>query len=161
MRKAASGESLQMVHFEILQYLSICNDYSNTAQALSEYLGQTKGSISQSLKFVEDAGYIVRKRCKKDGRVIRIHLAEKGKACLKRINKNFLLSSSEDDSVMHAVRNLLRSWQNENGLRGFGQCKLCRLNTVLDNGTFQCGLTGDPLSKMDTQKICKEYEFEH
>ena len=55
MRQAASVEGFQLVNLEIMQYLSLCNGYSNTAQALSEYLGQTKGSISQSLKIMESS----------------------------------------------------------------------------------------------------------
>lgn len=50
----AAEEGLQLVHVEILQYLSVCNRYSDTTQTISEYLGQTKGSIFQSLGHLEE-----------------------------------------------------------------------------------------------------------
>ena len=77
MRQAANEEGVQLVHIEALQYLSICNQYSNTAQALSEYLGQTKGSISQSIKLMEKIGHIERKPCQKDKRAIKTLFIEK------------------------------------------------------------------------------------
>lgn len=52
VRKAATAAGLQFIHAEILEYLGRCNRYSNTAQALTEYLGLTKGSVSQSLKLL-------------------------------------------------------------------------------------------------------------
>ena len=58
MRQAASEQGVQLVNLEILQYLSICNDYSNTAQAISYYLGQTNGSIYQNLKMMEQSDLI-------------------------------------------------------------------------------------------------------
>ncbi len=66
MRKFATEEGLQLVHVEILQYLSVCNRYSDTTQTISEYLGQTKGSISQSLSNLEENGYIKRTHEKLD-----------------------------------------------------------------------------------------------
>ncbi len=44
---------LQPVQFEVLQYLSICNRYSDTPMAVTEFFGQTKGTVSQTLKVLE------------------------------------------------------------------------------------------------------------
>ena len=159
MRKAASAEGIHLVHLEILQYLSVCNKYSNTAQAMSEYLGQTKGSISQSLKVVESAGHIVRKPCKKDGRVIKIELTKQGKACLARIERKLNIDTPDDPAIASMIEQILRVWQNKAGLEGFGQCKSCQFNVQPGDQRFQCGLTGESLSKSDTHKICKEHQF--
>ena len=37
MRQFANEEGLQLVHVEIMQYLSVSNRYSDTTQAISEY----------------------------------------------------------------------------------------------------------------------------
>ena len=52
----AEGQSLglQPVQQEALYYLSICNRYSDTTLAVTEYLGLTKGTVSQSLKVLEN-----------------------------------------------------------------------------------------------------------
>ena len=52
-RKLLSEYGLQPVQFEALHYLSNCNRYSDTPMAVTEYLGQTKGSVSQTLKVLE------------------------------------------------------------------------------------------------------------
>ncbi|MBL4671298.1 MAG: winged helix-turn-helix transcriptional regulator [Arenicella sp.] len=158
-RKAVNIEGIQLVHFEILQYLSICNHYSNTAQALSEYLGQTKGSISQSLKIIENLGHIERRPCTSDKRVVRLYVTKAGLKSLQRVSKDLALSASDAPSVVDLIKSSLMRWQTENHHHGFGQCKSCKYNIDLDNEGFRCGLTQDPLSKTDVNKICREHEF--
>jgi len=162
IRHAANQEGIQPVHVEILQYLSISNRYSNTAQALSEYLGQTKGSISQSLKLLEKDGYVKRQPCPDDKRVTRLNLTPKAKACLKRIS-HYLMPNlgeeKEEQAASETIQSLLQKWQHANDYQGFGQCQSCRYNQPLGNGKFQCGLTGAPLNAMDVKLICREHEF--
>ena len=159
MRHAANSEGVQTVHLEILQYLSISNHYSNTAQALSEYLGQTKGSISQSLKILEAEGYIERKSCKEDKRVTRLFLTKTGKSSFKKMSAYLMPNLDEAADDIELIKSLLQKWQIRNDHKGFGQCQSCRFNRQLDNGKFQCGLTKAPLSKADIKKICREHEF--
>lgn len=159
MRQAVSSEGIQLVHLEILQYLSISNKYSNTAQAMTEYLGQTKGSISQSIKLLEKEGFIERRPCTKDKRVTRVYLTELGQDSLKRMSA-FLMPNLEDSqNTALAIQSLLQNWQSKNNHKGFGQCQSCRFNQDLGNDEFQCGLTGEPLAKTEIRKICREHEF--
>ena len=159
MRQAVSSEGIQLVHLEILRYLSISNKYSNTAQAMSEYLGQTKGSISQSLKLLEKEGYIERRPSTEDKRVVRVYLTQAGDDCLERMSEYLMPNLDESPKTAEAIKSLLHTWQNKNDHKGFGQCQSCRLNQELDDGKFQCGLTGAPLSVTDIRKICREHEF--
>jgi len=158
-RQAASSEGIQPVHFEILRYLSICNHYSNTAQALVEYLGQTKGSISQSLKLMEKLAYIERQASSTDKRVSKLHLTAEGKVLYKKISSKLRLDHEDTPATADLIKSILVQWQHKNGNSGFGQCKSCRYNTPLKKGKFQCGLTDEPLSKLDTLNICREHEF--
>lgn len=160
IRQAASNEGIQPVHVEILQYLSICNRYSNTAQALSEYLGQTKGSISQSLKLLEKDGFIERRGCTKDKRITRLYLTPKAKESAKRIGKSLMPNLSEAKEANDVVKSLLMDWQLKNDHKGFGQCQSCRFNRSLENGKFQCGLTGESLTKTEIRQLCREHEFQ-
>ena len=159
VRHAANSEGIQPVHVEILQYLSICNRYSNTAQALSEYLGQTKGSISQSIKLLEKDGFIERRKCTDDKRVTRLHLTSKAKASAERIGKSLMPNLGEASEANDAVKSLLMEWQLKNDHQGFGQCESCRFNRSLANGKFQCGLTGEPLTNVEVKQLCREHEF--
>lgn len=160
VRHAANNEGIQPVHVEILQYLSISNRYSNTAQALSEYLGQTKGSISQSLKLLAKDDYVERLPCLNDKRVTRLYLTVKAKKSIERIEKLLMLNLGDSEAAVNAVKLLLKEWQLKNNHQGFGQCQSCRFNHSLSTSEFQCGLTKEPLTKIEVKQICREHEFD-
>jgi MarR family transcriptional regulator, negative regulator of the multidrug operon emrRAB len=155
MRKFAAEEGLQLVHVEILQYLSICNRYSDTTQAISDYLGQTKGSISQSLGLLEDSGFIKRTQDKADKRVFHLSLIAKGQSVTNRMLQSIHLDGAE--SLEPQLKTLLASIQKKNGLVGFGTCKSCKHNQNPGKNNFVCGLTKESLSLSDLKKICKEH----
>ena len=159
MRLAVSAEGFQLVNLEIMHYLSISNAYSNTAQALSEYLGQTKGSISQSLKIMENSGHIERRSCEKDKRVVKIYLTEKGQSSLTRMAKHLVSVPEENSEVLTAIQSLIKSWQVNHHQKGFGQCLSCRYHQATKGKTFQCGLTGEFLANPEKFKLCREHDF--
>lgn len=156
MRRFAAEEGLQFVHVEILEYLSICNRYSDTTQAISEYLGQTKGSISQSLGYLEEGHFIKRTQDKTDKRVFHISLAVKGQAVAERLFKSIDLDGAE--TFEPSLKSLLASIQKKNGSKGFGQCASCKHNQSNGKNSFICGLTKEKLSIDDAKKICREFE---
>ena len=159
IRQAASAEGMQVVHAEILQYLSIANHYSNTAQAVSEYFGQTKGSISQSLKVLEKDGYVLRKPCTEDKRVTRLYLTEQGRNKLAKVTANAMPDIADSEENVSSLKSILEQWQSGNRHMSFGQCQTCRYHQKLTKGHLQCGLTGAPLSIDDSKKICREHKF--
>jgi len=161
MRHAASEQGFQLVNLEILQYLSICNNYSNTAQAISEYLGQTKGSISQTLKIMEKSGHIERRPCIKDKRVIRLFLTNKGQVSLKKMSQHRMKIQDENPEVLAALKTLLKTWQYNHRDTGFGQCLSCKYHQKASSHKFKCNLTGEYLPLSDKLKICREHAFEH
>ncbi|KAA3638876.1 MAG: MarR family transcriptional regulator [Proteobacteria bacterium] len=161
MRQAASEQGFQLVNLEILQYLSICNDYSNTAQAISEYLGQTKGSISQTLKIMEQSGHIERRPCTKDKRVIRLFLTEKGQNSLQKMSQHMVQIPDENPEVLAGIKQLLKTWQHNHHNTGFGQCLSCKYHQTAGGQKFKCELTGEYLPLPDKFKICREHEFEN
>lgn len=158
VRKSAAKLGIQGIHAEILEYLSRCNKYSNTAQALSEYLGVTKGSISQSLKTLEEKGLVLRRECTDDKRIFRLSLSPEGKKTLKDLQLDIpkIPDFYKDDE---SLRQILKAWQHKNDLRSFGLCKTCKHKETLDTGKFRCGLTKENLSVPDTEKICREHAY--
>jgi DNA-binding MarR family transcriptional regulator len=156
MRRFAAEEGLQLVHVEILQYLSICNRYSDTNQSLSEYLGQTKGSISQSLSYLEENGFVRRARDKSDKRIFHLALTAKGQSVARRLADHLDVESVSDLEV--EFKTVLSSIQRQNGLRGFGICRTCKHNQNPGKDSFVCGLTQERLTIEDVKKICREHE---
>ncbi|MFN3698250.1 MAG: MarR family winged helix-turn-helix transcriptional regulator [Pseudobdellovibrio sp.] len=156
MRHFAQENTLQMVQVEIIQYLSLCNRYSDTAQALSEYLGQTKGSLSQSINHLEDVGLIKRIQDKKDKRVYHIELTSKGLQISRKFQQKIEFQGETKEQIQQ-LKNLLSHYQRLNQLKTFGICFTCKYNIAIDQHKYKCGLTDENLSSTDVNLICREH----
>src|SRR3546814_13985685 len=75
-------DGLNPAQWEALRFLATANKYSRSPTALAEYLGATKGTVSQTLIALESKGLIT--RCKKncDRRQVDLCLPEAGEAML-------------------------------------------------------------------------------
>lgn len=151
---------LQSVHLRILRYLSVCNKYSNTPYALSNFLGNTKGTTSQSLKLLESRGYIIKSKNTKDRREVHLDMTQKGNELLNTVSNAILLeeSSETDPEVAERIlQQLLHEIQRQNDQKMFGVCKTCMHFRTEPKG-FRCGLTGEPLRTEETELICHEHK---
>ena len=57
-RQNLAREGLQLVHLETLTYFSNCNKYSDSPQHVAEYLGLTKGTVSQTINILDSLGLV-------------------------------------------------------------------------------------------------------
>ena len=153
---------LQPIHLNAMIYLSMCNKYSNNPAALSKYLGNTKGTTSQTVNLLEKKGYITKKKTTKDKRVVKLHLTEKAEKILDQLSFEDSESFFNDRSIEIAesvLTNILKSLQLSNQGRAFGVCKTC--DFFIDEGDgFRCGLTHEPLLDHEIEQICQEHESE-
>src|SRR4030065_1806393 len=78
LRQAGAAQGLQPVHLQVLFYLNQANRFSNTPQALTEYLGLTKGTVSQTVLVLARRRLISRYADPRDGRGVRRIPAEGG-----------------------------------------------------------------------------------
>lgn len=167
LRRAAGEEGLQAVHLQALAYLDRANRYSNTPQALAEYLGSTKGTVSQSLLLLYRRGLIERRPDPKDGRVVRLGLSAKGKKLLRRaaaLEKAWQMAiDCQDEAAIEAavqvLRQTLTDFQRQRGGRSFGVCRTCRHFLQEGAGGFRCGLTSESLTLQDSERLCREHAF--
>ena len=165
-RQHATVNQLQMVHHDILDYLSRCNRYSDTAQALCDFLGLTKGTISQSIKLLEGRGYLAKVADDKDGRVHHLQLTDAGReyvwgsdSLTREIFGGVTLNATYHKIFGTMLTDILWQVQMNRKRKGFMQCRTCRHNRLQSDNKYFCGLTGEDLSVDDTQKICREHEF--
>ena len=164
LRRQATEFKLQPVQLEMLGFLNRCNRYSDTPAAVAEYLGLTKGTVSQSLQRLEEKGYVVKRQDPQDGRVVRLSLTAKGKklashSVFEGVEAFFARQSGNDVATFERLATeLLRVLQTGNGLRPFGICSDCRMFQTLGPTKFRCGLTGDDLKSADSEKLCREFE---
>jgi MarR family transcriptional regulator, negative regulator of the multidrug operon emrRAB len=165
-RRRCSVFGIQLVHLQVLHYLSRCNRYSNVPAALSLYLGVTRGTISQTLLLLEKKGFIEKTADKKDKRVVHLHLLPAGADVLEQARPSELLEQAEiilqqkqlnldSDSFLQALIALQKANQSQT----FGLCKTCKHFRIINANTFRCGLTQEALSAQDSEKICQEHHL--
>lgn len=164
-RRGGAEYSLQPIQLEVLHYLSICNHYSDTPMAVTTYLGQTKGTVSQTLKILSEKGLLTKKIDSKDKRVSHLKLTRSANALLKTsipsplfVRAGEQMSAQSQKRIIAALNELLQAIQRANGMKTFGVCSSCRHNQKGGNKHYICGLTKDTLSTKDIQLICLEHE---
>ena len=164
-RRVGAEEQLQPVHVHALVYLAKANRYSNTPQALAEYLGITKGTASQSLLLLDRRGLIERYQDDVDRRVVRLRLSTQGEQFMldaqphmawQQATRN--ISPNRIRNAVSALREALNTLQEDNEGSKFGSCAGCQHYERLSARAYRCGLMGDRLSGPETRKICWLYE---
>ncbi len=165
-RRVGADDQLSPVHVEALVYLANANRYSNTPQALGEYLGLTKGTISQSLLLLDRRGLIERYQDDIDRRVVRLRLSSTGDQFLADnqpqqawLDATRDISPNRVRNAVSALRETLTTFQADNDGKPFGSCASCRHFERLSARAFRCGLMGDRISGPETRKICWIYEM--
>jgi MarR family transcriptional regulator, organic hydroperoxide resistance regulator len=156
---------LQPVQLEALTFLTQCNRYSDTPQAVGEYLGLTKGTVSQSLKVLVQKGLLRKQSDKQDKRVVHLAPTVKGRNLVKNAiaDKNLAPSLAKTNALKineltSVLRSALREMQQVNQRKAFAACHTCRFNEHHTKG-YVCGLTLEALSAQDIQLICREHEY--
>jgi DNA-binding MarR family transcriptional regulator len=156
---------LQPVQFDALHYLSICNRYSDTPMGVTEYLGQTKGTISQTLKVLEKKLLLKKVSDEKDKRVTHLLVTDKGRELISLIfplpimkKVDLEIADSELINLNTSLSQLLNTIQRGNQFKAFRQCHTCRHNLKLSKNEFFCNLTKENLSNSDVKLICREHE---
>lgn len=164
-RQLLTSHGLQPIQLEILHYLSVCNRYSNTAKGVAEYLGQTKGTVSQSIKVLERKGLITKHVDNIDKRIVHLKITSNARTLLKKTvpaplfsNAGKLIKEQSMKQMQSALKSLLMAVQKANGLKSFGVCHTCRYNQQLNNGNHLCRLTKEVLSSKEVQLICREHD---
>jgi MarR family transcriptional regulator, negative regulator of the multidrug operon emrRAB len=162
-RKKCTAYGLQAVHLQVLDYLSRCNKYSDTPAALANYLGMTRGTVSQTLLLLHNKGYINKTTDAVDRRVVHLSLLPEGMAVLEKAKLTDLFTRATDLLPNEALPryddtlvSLLSALQKSNQSHTFGLCKTCKHFTVNPNG-LSCGLTLEPLTESDSERICQEH----
>ncbi|MFI8744774.1 MarR family winged helix-turn-helix transcriptional regulator [Pseudomonas sp. NPDC077186] len=154
---------LQPIQLSALMYLARCNHYSNTPLGVTDYLGLTKGTVSQSLKALEAKGLIAKTQDARDKRSVHLALTDPARALLQALLPPDFLAAGEARMGERGVQlqgllgELLREVQRSADVPSFGLCASCRFHRQVDGQPF-CGLTQEPLAPADAGLICREHQ---
>lgn len=164
LRHAGAAQGLQPVHLQVLFYLNQANRFSNTPLALTDYLGLTKGTVSQTVLVLARRRLVSRYADPDDGRVVRLILTQGGAALLKTLNSAGAwreavqtASPARVSSAMVVLRQVLAQVQAQGDKRSFGVCATCRHNQRLGPRSYFCGLLQEKLSSPEVRLICREH----
>lgn len=165
-RLKGAEHGLQPVQLEALHYLSICNKFSDTPMAVTEYLGQTKGTVSQTLKVLEKKKYLTKHGDKDDKRITHLKVTNTGSRLLDDSipTPKFMCACEElpeelQTVVSSALNQLLLSFIDSNEMKSFGVCSSCRYHQQKTGNRYFCNLVEEPLKKNDIQLICREHRI--
>ncbi len=172
-RELQFADGLNPAQWEVLRFLAQANRYSRTPSALADYLGSTKGTVSQTLIALENKGLVdrVKKTC--DRRGVELRLTCDGRAMLGRDPMRALEGAIENMAadcggmLVRGLSKLLYELQNRHEVMQFGVCQDCSLfcvNQVAaaqpshDETTHHCGKTGEALGDSERGQLCVSYK---
>ncbi|MGB4497676.1 MAG: MarR family winged helix-turn-helix transcriptional regulator [Methylococcaceae bacterium] len=164
-RKKYAALGLQPIHIQVLDYLSSCNSYSNTAVGITEYFGLTKGTVSQTLQVLERKGYLEKQIDEEDARVTHLLLSKNGEALLDEANHDDIFEQAQQAvlskqyaSLNDALKMTLFTLQKGCDVKSFGGCDSC-INFNFADNHYICTETNLPVWQIETHKICREHRF--
>lgn len=165
-RQTGAEYGLLPVQLEVLHYLSACNRYSDTPMAVTEYLGQTKGTVSQTIKVLEKKALVLKETDRNDKRISHLKVTPTGHKLINdHIPTNMFLdacnnlSKAQQKAVSVSLQLLLTSVIQSNNMKSFGVCGSCRYNLKNDDGSHFCTLVKEPLTDKEVQLICREHKI--
>jgi DNA-binding MarR family transcriptional regulator len=165
LRSRGYEHDLNPAQWEALRYLGRCNRFSNNPSALSNFLGATKGTVSQTVSSLERKGLLTKVPRAGQGRSLSLLLTAKGQAMLESDPiadlKNAAVELGPDGAqlVLLLLQHLLAECQSLYQLRTFGKCGSCRYFEAQSNGdvTRRCSYMGAAVYAEDADQICVEH----
>jgi len=164
LRLNLADAGLLPAQFQVLHYLSMCNRFSDTPIAIAEFLGQTKGSISQTVKVLQQKGMLSRQPDVSDKRISHLVLTATAQQVLSRnmppvkfdkASQN--LSRQQQFDIISALKLLHAAVVQTNQLKTFGVCRSCRY-LAFSETKISCEKFNSQLTVRDTQLICRAHE---
>jgi len=168
MRAAEHEGDLNPAQWEALRYLGRANRFSNSPSALTQYLGATKGTVSQTLIALEKKGLVTKAPRPEEKRSVALSLTEPGEAMLRRDPWERLeaeianLGPKTHKRFAKALRELLQAELSRGNFKSFGVCRSCRFFSekgAQDNpqGPHGCLFFEQPLTGAESRRICVEH----
>jgi DNA-binding MarR family transcriptional regulator len=129
-RSASPRNALNPAQWEALQYLVRANHYSRTPAALADYLGSTRGTVSQTLIALEQKGYLTRETSTRDRRSINLHLTDRGEQAL-RNDPLLALATDLETAAGQRISDVVESLRAAGRRRRHRICARCSTNLCL------------------------------
>ncbi len=162
LRADAKRQGLQPVHLQILAYLRRANRYSDLPIAVAEYLGLTRGTVSQSIKLLQQKGLLIKCVAHPLARKQHLRLTARGRAVvdaswLYTIPAELEQNRLATGQLAAMLESLLGTLQRAHHGKTFGVCQHCVFHQRHGNDS-RCGLTGEALQADEIELLCREWQ---
>jgi DNA-binding MarR family transcriptional regulator len=141
-----------------LGYLQRANRFSRGPSQVADYLGATRGTVSQTLLVLERKGLIVAQTLAGDQRRSSYGVTDSGREILKDSGVGQILAALPPDLATGfeaGLRAVLTGLLTKQGHRAFGQCLGCRHHQATASGAW-CQLLRVDLQPEEVVQICWE-----
>ncbi|MDJ0992526.1 MAG: MarR family transcriptional regulator [Dinoroseobacter sp.] len=143
-----------------LGYLARANRFSRKPSIVAEYLGATRGTVSQTLKALVRKGLVEETPNPEDGRSISYTVTPDGHATLERESSlaSVLaeMTASEIDTLSSSLREVLLKLLEAQSYKTFGACRTCAYHEVAGKDRY-CRLLELGLSDEEAEQLCAEH----
>lgn len=157
LREVATRHGLALAQLEVLRFLAIANRFSDTVTGMVDYLGSTKGTLSQTVNALERKGHLVRVADRVDGRIQHCALTPSGLAVVQDSREASSLRGARLGRKATArLERFVVDVLAARGGRAFGVCSTC-VHHRHDAHGRRCGLLGVTLTEDDSIRICREH----
>jgi DNA-binding MarR family transcriptional regulator len=168
MQAAEHEGDLNPAQWQALRYVGRANRFSNSPGALTQYLGATKGTVSQTVIALEKKGLLAKSPRPEAKRSIALTLTAAGEAMLasdpwQRLDADIdRLGAKTRKRFAKGLRELLQAELARGNLRTFGGCRSCRYfaekaAAAEAGGPHRCLLFNQPLTRAEARQICLEH----
>ncbi len=142
-----------------LDYLGRANRFSRAPSHVADYLGATRGTVSQTLKALERKGMIAPRPNPDDGRSLIYDITIEGMRVAERNREAEAALAALDDgdrlALDQGLRSAMQALLDAHGGRSFGLCGLCSHHEVDGTGR-RCALLNVALAAPEAAQICHE-----
>lgn len=153
------SDNLNPTQIAALGYLGRSNRFSRSPSHVAEYLGTTRGTMSQTLKSLEGKGFVAEQRAKNDKRAITYQLTKTGLAAVQSepamVTVLNDIATEQVEKLGTVLEQVLSMLVDLRGGRSFGVCHTCRYHEKRKPGSF-CLLLKVSLTQQETGQICHE-----
>jgi len=131
--------------------------------AVAEYLGLTKGTVSQSIKLLAERDYLERTPDEKDRRVQHLVLTQKGRLYAQDLNNDLqarLGGMETAGNYTRLLKTILGDLTRQAQGRApddstFGTCRTCRFYRRGSEDGGSCAKTDHPVAEPDMDLLCR------
>ncbi|WP_196504954.1 MarR family winged helix-turn-helix transcriptional regulator [Aestuariivirga litoralis] len=162
IRAAGHSGSLVPAQWEALRFLARANRFSNAPIVVAQYLGATKGTVSQTIRALVRRGLVTSVERSGDARSVSLVLTPEGRNLLAKDPLLSLETDIEDlgDKTRRrfgkALDELLAGEAKRQDQPRFGTCPSCRFFMPGDDQSA-CTSFGAKLNEDDMQRLCWRY----